>query len=60
MGRAAHSAGGHPGAPRLVASKIAERAPFMDSLKVQLRILWALFMREVLTRYGRHNIGFLW
>jgi ABC-2 type transport system permease protein/capsular polysaccharide transport system permease protein len=43
-----------------VASKIAERAPFMDSLKVQLRILWALFMREVLTRYGRHNIGFLW
>lgn len=32
----------------------------LDSLKVQRRIVGALFMREVLTRYGRHNIGFLW
>lgn len=23
-------------------------------------MVYALFMREVLTRYGRHNIGFLW
>lgn len=23
-------------------------------------MIYALFMREVLTRYGRHNIGFLW
>lgn len=27
---------------------------------VQIRVIWALLMREVLTRYGRHNIGFLW
>ena len=27
---------------------------------VQFRVLGALLMREVLTRYGRHNIGFLW
>jgi ABC-2 type transport system permease protein/capsular polysaccharide transport system permease protein len=27
---------------------------------VQRRVVGALFMREVLTRYGRHNIGFLW
>lgn len=30
------------------------------SLKIQGNVLRALFMREVLTRYGRHNIGFLW
>jgi ABC-type polysaccharide/polyol phosphate export permease len=28
--------------------------------KTQQRIIGALLMREVLTRYGRHNIGFLW
>lgn len=31
-----------------------------DSLRIQTRVLGALFMREILTRYGRHNIGFLW
>lgn len=30
------------------------------SLKIQLRVVHALLMREVLTRFGRHNIGFLW
>ncbi|MDK3159664.1 ABC transporter permease [Kamptonema cortianum] len=30
------------------------------SLKVQRRVLGALLVRELLTRYGRHNIGFLW
>lgn len=35
-------------------------SPFAHSLRVQGRILRALFMREALTRYGRHNIGFLW
>lgn len=24
------------------------------------RVIWALLMRELSTRYGRHNIGFLW
>jgi len=27
---------------------------------VQRRVIGALLMREILTRYGRHNIGFLW
>ena len=27
---------------------------------IQLRVIGALLMREVLTRYGRHNLGFLW
>lgn len=31
-----------------------------QSLRVQGRVLHALLMREILTRYGRHNIGFLW
>lgn len=30
------------------------------SLTIQLRVIGALLMREVITRYGRHNIGFLW
>lgn len=32
----------------------------MASLKIQFRVIGALLMREVLTRYGRHNLGFLW
>lgn len=34
--------------------------PFWNSLAIQGRVVWALLMREILTRYGRHNIGFLW
>lgn len=30
------------------------------SFAIQRRVIWALLMREVLTRYGRHNIGFMW
>lgn len=30
------------------------------SFVIQSRIIGALFLREVLTRYGRKNIGFLW
>ncbi|VWM10533.1 ABC transporter permease [Burkholderia lata] len=30
------------------------------SLKIQGRVLYALLMREIITRYGRHNIGFAW
>lgn len=32
----------------------------LRSLEIQFRVIGALLMREVLTRYGRHNIGFLW
>lgn len=31
-----------------------------SSLIIQYRVIGALLMREVITRYGRHNIGFLW
>ncbi len=30
------------------------------SFAIQRRVIWALLMREVITRYGRHNIGVLW
>jgi ABC-type polysaccharide/polyol phosphate export permease len=33
---------------------------FRRAVAIQGNVLRALFMREILTRYGRHNIGFLW
>lgn len=34
--------------------------PLWSALRVHVRVLDALLRREMLTRYGRHNIGFLW
>lgn len=31
-----------------------------QSLRVQVRVIKALVLREMITRFGRHNIGFLW
>ena len=36
------------------------RNDFWRSLVIQGRVLGALVMREIITRYGRHNIGFMW
>lgn len=33
---------------------------FFKSFSIQIRVIYALLMREIITRYGRHNIGFLW
>lgn len=33
---------------------------FIKSFRIQLRVIYALLMREIITRYGRHNIGFAW
>ncbi len=30
------------------------------SLKIQTRVIYALMMREIITRYGRKGLGFLW
>nr|ART37696.1 E72 [uncultured bacterium] len=38
----------------------SQLATIRRSAAIQGRVIYALFMREVLTRYGRHNIGFLW
>ncbi|MBO7380397.1 MAG: ABC transporter permease, partial [Neisseriaceae bacterium] len=31
-----------------------------ESLKIQRRVIRALLLREMITRYGRNNLGFLW
>lgn len=33
---------------------------FLEALNAQGRVIWALTMREIITRFGRNNIGFLW
>lgn len=41
-------------------SQTSTEKGFFQSLSIHVRVVWALLMREVLTRYGRDNIGFLW
>jgi capsular polysaccharide transport system permease protein len=36
------------------------QSSFADGLRLQLRVIKALVLREVHTRYARENIGFLW
>ena len=43
-----------------MATAPAPRPAFRHALGIQLRVIDALLRREILTRYGRHNIGFLW
>ena len=33
---------------------------FMYQLRIQGRVIWALILREMITRYGREGIGVLW
>lgn len=44
----------------MASSPAGENGQFAHALKVQWRVVWALILREMLTRYGRNNIGFLW
>jgi ABC-type polysaccharide/polyol phosphate export permease len=37
-----------------------ERSSLAHGARIQIAVIRALFLRELLTRYGRHNIGFLW
>ena len=34
--------------------------PLARSLAIQMRVIHALLLREVITRYGRHGLGVLW
>lgn len=43
-----------------MATSLTHGAPLRESLRVNGRVIGALLVREMLTRYGRHNIGFLW
>ena len=38
----------------------SSRSSFWRSLQIQRRVIHALLMREVITRFGRENIGVLW
>ena len=46
----------HPSSP-LRSFSLVE---FFQAAKVQVRVIKALILREMITRFGRHNIGFLW
>ena len=39
---------------------MTDSQPLTNALRIQIRVVGALLMREILTRYGRKNIGFLW
>jgi ABC-2 type transport system permease protein/capsular polysaccharide transport system permease protein len=39
---------------------MSQHIPVREAWNIQRRVIWALVLREMMTRYGRHNIGFLW
>lgn len=39
---------------------VAAETIFLRSLAIQLRVIYALLLREIITRYGRHGLGILW
>lgn len=44
----------------MLTSTLPARVPLRDALIVQLRVMHALLMREVIVRFGRENLGVLW
>ena len=36
------------------------RPDFPQAARTQLRVIGALMLRELHTRFGRHNLGYLW
>ncbi|MDH6299950.1 ABC transporter permease [Polynucleobacter sphagniphilus] len=40
--------------------RTSAKQSFWISLKIQGRVIKALFLREMISHFGRHNIGFLW
>lgn len=45
---------------QLVTRRRPRRDSFIESLRIQGRVIGALFLREIITRYGRNGLGFLW
>ena len=43
-----------------MSAQVNSRAEFVTGVRTQTRVVGALLMREIITRYGRHNIGFMW
>ena len=46
--------------PIKVLVNMSQASSLRDSFTIQLRVLHALLMREVITRFGRENLGVLW
>lgn len=44
----------------LPADAFTRRTPFLTALAAQGRVMGALILRELHTRYGRENVGYLW
>jgi capsular polysaccharide transport system permease protein len=44
----------------MTATTAAPRGSFLKALTVQTRVIGALILRELHTRYGRENVGYLW
>lgn len=40
--------------------KYGDQTTLRQSFAIQSRVIGALLMREIITRYGRRNLGFLW
>jgi len=38
----------------------AQRESLRHALREQATVVWALMMREVMTRFGRHKLGYFW
>jgi capsular polysaccharide transport system permease protein len=47
-------------AERATLPELPPEPSLWESFRIQMRVIGALLIRESLTRYGRHNIGFLW
>lgn len=47
------------GAPPISSAPVS-KGGFVDAARLQAIVIWALMMRELHTRYGRENLGFLW
>jgi capsular polysaccharide transport system permease protein len=45
---------------RMSAAAAPQGPTLAESLAIQSRVVGALLMREIVTRYGRHNLGFMW
>ncbi len=41
-------------------SASATKETFWYQLRLQLRVIWALMLRETVTRFGREGLGMLW
>ena len=50
---------GYQNASKLAMTQTAETS-LKESFQIQKRVIGALLLREMITRYGRNNLGFLW